>query len=153
MEDIIQAAHLTPTEIKETIMRTRNNQNISAIPTFRPSAHDKVIQFTQIAIQGNAHFVACYPSAPTNSCKGGTHGIPALTSSPQLLEKLVSPGPEILTARVMGKTKRQRSLRLMVPMYSSTYSKTKPNTAAGHTNHGFNCAAFALRLGTELMYV
>lgn len=104
MEDIFQAAHLTPTEIKETILRTRNNQNIAAITTFRPSAHDKLLQLKQITVQGSPHPVTCYPSAPTNSCKGVVHGIPALTSTPQLLDKLVSPGPEILTARMMGKT-------------------------------------------------
>lgn len=103
-EAVMQAANLTPTEIRETILKLRPTQNLAVIDTFRPSAQEKLVQLQTLRLQQENQPVSCYSPAPAHSCKGVIHGVPALTTQKELIAHLHSPGPRIITARMMGKS-------------------------------------------------
>ncbi|KAH9367920.1 hypothetical protein HPB48_008360 [Haemaphysalis longicornis] len=48
--------------------------------------------------------VTTYEAAPTDSCRGVIHGVPAGTSPQELLSHLISTGAPIIKARMMGST-------------------------------------------------
>ncbi|KAG0431895.1 hypothetical protein HPB47_021349 [Ixodes persulcatus] len=53
--------------------------------------------------QNSTYTMTSYLSAPTNSCKGVIHGVPALIPSDQIIAHIESEAP-VITARMMGKT-------------------------------------------------
>ncbi|KAG0418360.1 hypothetical protein HPB47_004932 [Ixodes persulcatus] len=100
---ITAAAHLTPSEAKETYFKIRDVQNVLIADTYRPSAQEKLLQTTKLTIANRDYAVTSYPSAPTNSCKGVIHGVASLTAPDELIANIESNVP-VLTARMMGKT-------------------------------------------------
>ncbi|KAG0412466.1 hypothetical protein HPB47_010386 [Ixodes persulcatus] len=100
---VTAAAHLTPSEAKETYFKIRDRQNVLIADTYRPSAQEKLVQTTKLTIANRDYAVTSYPSAPTNSCKGVIHGVASLIAPDELIANIESNVP-VLTARTMGKT-------------------------------------------------
>ncbi|KAG0420871.1 hypothetical protein HPB47_003220 [Ixodes persulcatus] len=100
---VITADNPTCSEAQETYFKIRDVQNIFVADTYPPSAQNKLLQTTQIIIQNSTYNTTSYTSAPTNSCKGVIHGVPALTTSNQVIAHIESKVP-VITACMMGKT-------------------------------------------------
>lgn len=104
MQALAAAAHLTPSEITDSILQPRPQQNLIAVKTFRPSAQQKLLAIRSFLLASTEVPVTTYEAAPTDSCRGVIHGVPAGTSPQELLSHLISTGAPIIKARVMGST-------------------------------------------------
>ncbi|CAN7942976.1 unnamed protein product, partial [Ixodes pacificus] len=87
---VTAAAHLTPSEAKETYFKIRDVENVLIADTHRPSAEEKLLQTTKLSIANRDCAVTSYPSAPTNSCKAVIHGVACLTASDELIANVES---------------------------------------------------------------
>ncbi|KAG0444329.1 hypothetical protein HPB47_013919 [Ixodes persulcatus] len=69
---ITAAAHLTPSEAKETYFKIRDVQNVLIADTYRPSAQEKLLQTTKLTIANRDYAVTSYPSAPTTPARASS---------------------------------------------------------------------------------
>ncbi|KAH9370542.1 hypothetical protein HPB48_011443 [Haemaphysalis longicornis] len=104
MQAIAAAARLTPSEITDSILQPRPQQNLIAVKTFRPSAQQKLLTIRSFLLASTEVPVTTYEAAFTDSCRGVIHGVPAGTSPHELLSHLISTGAPIIKARMMGST-------------------------------------------------
>ncbi|KAH9364890.1 hypothetical protein HPB48_022482 [Haemaphysalis longicornis] len=104
MQALAVAAHLTPSEITDSVLQPRPQQNWMTVKTFRPSAQQKLLAIPSFFLGSTEVPVTTYEAAPTDSCRGVIHGVPAGISPQELLSHLISSGAPIIKARMMGST-------------------------------------------------
>ncbi|KAH9371032.1 hypothetical protein HPB48_003994 [Haemaphysalis longicornis] len=86
------------------MLQPRPQQNLVAVKTFRPSAEQKLLAIHSFLLASTEVPVTAYEAAPTDTCRGVIHGVPAGTSPRKLLSHLISTGAPIIKARMMGST-------------------------------------------------
>ncbi|KAH9360700.1 hypothetical protein HPB48_011484 [Haemaphysalis longicornis] len=96
---IAAAAHLTPSELQDTLLQPQPDKN-----TFRMSALTKLRGLQSLRIQDTDIPLRAYLAAPTDSCRGVIHGVQANTPPEELAANLISTGASIISARMMGRT-------------------------------------------------
>ncbi|KAH9360787.1 hypothetical protein HPB48_018242 [Haemaphysalis longicornis] len=96
---IAAAAHLTPSELQDTLLQPQPDKN-----TFRMSALTKLRGLQSLRIQDTDIPLCAYLAAPTDSCRGVIHGVQANTPPEELAANLISTGASIIAARMMGRT-------------------------------------------------
>ncbi|KAG0417916.1 hypothetical protein HPB47_005266 [Ixodes persulcatus] len=69
---ITAAAHLTPSEAKETYFKIRVVQNVLIADTYRPSAQERLLQTTKLTIANRDYAVTSYPSAPPTPARASS---------------------------------------------------------------------------------
>ncbi|KAH9360361.1 hypothetical protein HPB48_003556 [Haemaphysalis longicornis] len=99
-------ARLTPSEITDSILQPRPQQNLIAVKTYRPSVQHKLLAIHSFLLASTEVLVTTYEAAPTDSCGDVIHGVPAETSSHELLSHLISTGAPIIKTRIMGSTEK-----------------------------------------------
>ncbi|KAH9359549.1 hypothetical protein HPB48_006089 [Haemaphysalis longicornis] len=103
----IPLAKIKPTElieITDSILQPRPQQNLIAVKIFHPSAQQTLLAIRSFLLASTEVPVTTYEAAPTDSCRGVIHGVPAGTSPQELLSHLISTGAPIIKARMMGST-------------------------------------------------
>ncbi|KAH9383604.1 hypothetical protein HPB48_025275 [Haemaphysalis longicornis] len=101
---IAAAAHLTPSELQDTLLQPQPDKNIISVSTFRMSALTKLRGLQSLRIQDTDIPLRAYLGAPTDSCRGVIHGVQANTPPEELAANLISTGASIISARMMGRT-------------------------------------------------
>ncbi|KAH9362188.1 hypothetical protein HPB48_002166 [Haemaphysalis longicornis] len=104
MQALAAATRLTPSEIIDSILQPRPQQILIAVKTFRPSAQQKLLAIRSFLLASTEVPVTTYEAAPTDSCRGVIHGVPAGTSPHELLSHLISTGAPIIKARMIDST-------------------------------------------------
>ncbi|KAH9383727.1 hypothetical protein HPB48_025493 [Haemaphysalis longicornis] len=98
------AAHLTPSELQDTVLQPQPDKNIISVSTFRMSALTKFRELQSLRIQDTYIPLCEYVAAPTDSCRGVIHGVEATTSPEELPPNLISTSASIISARMLACT-------------------------------------------------
>ncbi|KAH9361698.1 hypothetical protein HPB48_005149 [Haemaphysalis longicornis] len=104
MQALAAAARLSLSEITDSILQPRPQRNLIAVKTFRPSAQQRLLNIRSFLLASTEVPATTYEASPTDSCRSVIHGVPAGTSSHELLSHLISTGAPIIKARMMGST-------------------------------------------------
>ncbi|KAH9376316.1 hypothetical protein HPB48_009151 [Haemaphysalis longicornis] len=104
MQALAAAGRLTPREIAVSILHASPQQDLIAVKTSRPSVQQKLLAIRSFFLSSTEVPVTMYEAAPTDSCLGVLHSVPAATSPHELLSHHISTGAPIIEARMMGST-------------------------------------------------
>ncbi|KAH8023136.1 hypothetical protein HPB51_011250 [Rhipicephalus microplus] len=84
--------------------RLRPQQNLAVISTPKSHVADSLYKVRELRLGRRVYPITTYFAAPDNSCKGIVPGLVPGTPSSTLVDKLLTPGTQILQARMMGQT-------------------------------------------------
>ncbi|KAH7939736.1 hypothetical protein HPB52_016742 [Rhipicephalus sanguineus] len=98
------AAGLTTEDRQNIIFRLRPQQNLAVISTPQSHVADALYKVRELRLGQRVYPITTYFAAPDNSCKGIVPGLVPGTLSSTLVDELLTPGTQILQARMMGQT-------------------------------------------------
>ncbi|KAL3210264.1 hypothetical protein MRX96_052220 [Rhipicephalus microplus] len=99
------AAGLSTEDRQNIIFRLRPQQNLAVISTPKSLVADALYKVRELRLGQRVYPITTYFAAPdNNSCKGIVPGLVPGTPSSTLVDELLTPGTQILQARMMGQT-------------------------------------------------
>ncbi|KAM7296917.1 hypothetical protein ISCGN_022072 [Ixodes scapularis] len=98
---VITTAKLTTAERGETYIKVRNQQNLIAVDTYKPSARDKILLIESLPIQGRDHATRTYLAMNRDHARGVVHGVQGW-SNERLLENIGCNGRKLISAHTIG---------------------------------------------------
>lgn len=98
---VITTAKLTTAERGETYIKVRNQQNLIAVDTYKPSARDKILLIESLPIQGRDHATRTYLAMNKDHARGVVHGVQGW-SNERLLENIGCNGRKLISAHTIG---------------------------------------------------
>ncbi|KAG0432773.1 hypothetical protein HPB47_020531 [Ixodes persulcatus] len=101
---ILNGARLTKLEQEDTYIRLRAPQNLLAIDTFRPTAHQKLLQLTNVTIDGESLETNSYVANDPLNARGVIHGITNEITDEYLSQHVRVENAKLLGIRRLGRT-------------------------------------------------
>ncbi|KAG0421980.1 hypothetical protein HPB47_002166 [Ixodes persulcatus] len=101
---ILDGARLTKFEQEDTYIRLRAPQNLLAIDTFRPTAHQKLLQLTNVTIDGESLETNSYVANDPLNARGVIHGITNEITDEYLSQHVRVENAKLLEIRRLGRT-------------------------------------------------
>lgn len=98
------ATGLSTEDRQNIIFRLRPQQNLAVISTPKSHVADALYKVRELRLGQRVYPITTYFAAPDNSCKGIVPGLVPGTPSSTLVDELLTPGTQILQARMMGQT-------------------------------------------------
>ncbi|KAL3206441.1 hypothetical protein MRX96_040062 [Rhipicephalus microplus] len=98
------AAGLSTEDRQNIIFRLRPQQNLAVISTPKSHVADALYKVWELRLGQRVYPITTYFAAPDNSCKGIVPRLVPGTPSSTRVDKLLTPGTQILQARMMGQT-------------------------------------------------
>ncbi|KAH7940403.1 hypothetical protein HPB51_028733 [Rhipicephalus microplus] len=98
------AAGLSTEDRQNIIFRLQPQQNLAVISTPKSHVADALYKVRELRLGQRVYPITTYFAAPDNSCKGIVPGLVPGTPSSTLVDELLTPGTQILQARMMGQT-------------------------------------------------
>ncbi|KAH8022917.1 hypothetical protein HPB51_006326 [Rhipicephalus microplus] len=98
------AAGLSTEDRQNILFHLRPQQNLAVISTPKSHVADALYKVRELRLGQRVYPITTYFAAPDNSCKGIVPGLVPGTPSTTLVDELLTPGTQILQARMMGQT-------------------------------------------------